>query len=74
MSYITFTRVTFILFGIACYLLGYAISKRGMKRNLAGKLVINTSDPDKDVYSLDVSIPLGEIPHKKFVTFKVEIT
>lgn len=38
-----------------------------------GIFKINTYDPDKDVYSLEFSTPLNEIPNKKDLVFKVEI-
>lgn len=36
-----------------------------------GTLNIDTSDPEKDVYSLDVTTDLSDLPNKKTVTFTV---
>ena len=44
-----------------------------LKPKKAGTLVINTTNPDKDVYSLNFDIPLGEIPKKKRIVFDVKI-
>lgn len=44
-----------------------------LKPKRAGTFVINTSNPDKDVYSLNFDIPLGEIPKKKRIVFDVKI-
>ena len=43
------------------------------KPKRAGTLVINTTNPDKDVYSLNFDIPLGEIPKRKKIVFDVKI-
>lgn len=43
------------------------------KPKKAGTLVINTTNPDKDVYSLNFDIPLGEIPKRKRIVFDVKI-
>lgn len=37
-----------------------------------GKLVINTSDPDKDVYSLELNSNPMDLDKKDSVTFKVQ--
>lgn len=44
-----------------------------LKPKKAGTLVINTTNPDKDVYSLNFDIPLGEIPKKRRIVFDVKI-
>lgn len=36
-----------------------------------GNLVINTDDPEKDVYSLELNGDIAELADKKSVTFKV---
>ncbi len=43
------------------------------KPKRAGTFVINTTNPDKDVYSLNFDIPLGDIPKKKRIVFDVKI-
>jgi hypothetical protein len=37
-----------------------------------GDLVINTEDPEKDVYSLELNGDISELAEKKSVTFKVK--
>lgn len=37
-----------------------------------GNLVINTEDPEKDVYSLELNGSIAELSDKKSVTFKVD--
>ena len=37
-----------------------------------GEIVINYSDPKKDVYRIELGIPFGEIDRRKIVIFKVE--
>lgn len=36
-----------------------------------GQIVINDSDPDKDVFSLELNDDIASLPDKTFVTFKV---
>ena len=38
-----------------------------------GCLMINTSDPKKDVYQIRVDTPLDDLPKKKTILLKVEI-
>lgn len=56
----------FVGFGIG--LIPYILSNR---HELDGYMVINDSDPDKDVYTLEMMIPFGEIPNRKRLTFGV---
>ena len=49
------------------------IVQRIVRPKRAGTLVINTTNPDKDVYSLNFDIPLGEIPKRKRIVFDVKI-
>jgi len=37
-----------------------------------GTMIVNTSDPNKDVYILEMTTPLEMLPDKKTVTFKVQ--
>lgn len=37
-----------------------------------GALVIDSSDPDKDLYSFEVGAPLDELTDKRSLTFKVQ--
>ena len=37
-----------------------------------GKILINYSDPMKDVYTLELNIPFGELDNRKTVIFEVE--
>jgi hypothetical protein len=37
-----------------------------------GSIVINTSDPEKDIYSLEMDVPLGELDTKKRVIFDIK--
>lgn len=39
--------------------------------NGEGTLVINTTDPEKDVYNLELNVPVEELSEKKTIMFKV---
>lgn len=36
-----------------------------------GYILINTNDPEKDTYTLELSIPFGELDNRKIVIFKI---
>lgn len=37
----------------------------------AGAICINTSDPEKDIYRLELDIPFGELDTKRAVIFEI---
>jgi hypothetical protein len=37
-----------------------------------GSLVVNTTDPDKDVYRLELSIPVEQLANRRQLTFKID--
>ena len=37
-----------------------------------GTLKINADDPDKDIYNLELNIPVEELAHKDTIVFKVD--
>ena len=51
------------------YILGYVIAKRN--KHYDGIFRVDTSNPDKDVFSLELECALGSIPEKKELIFKV---
>lgn len=38
-----------------------------------GALVIDTSDPEKDLYQLKIDVPLESLPKKKSIVLKIEV-
>ena len=46
-------------------------SIRNIQRNPDGYIRINTNDPEKDTYTLELMIPFGELDNRKSVYFKV---
>lgn len=57
----TWTTFIALIAGIIIGLVPYILSNRN---ELDGYMVINDSDPNKDVYTLEMMIPFGEIPNK----------
>ena len=41
----------------------------GVKK--VGCIRINTSDPEKDIYSLELEVPFGELDRRKKVIFEI---
>ena len=56
------------IFGI---LIGVVISKLFQKKD--GELVIDLSNPNKDLYQLRFETPLDELPNRKKVIFKIKV-
>ncbi len=53
----------------------YGIYKSYMafiKNNTNGIFRVDTTNPDKDVFSLEITCPIGELPEKDYIVFKVE--
>lgn len=59
----TITAIDVFLYGVL------GISKKNYQGD--GNLIVDTSDPEKDVYNLEVNGDLSELANKKTVTFKV---
>lgn len=45
-----------------------------MRKKPDGKFCINLSNPDKDVYSLELDTPLSEVPKKNTLVLSVKIS
>lgn len=52
--------------------LGVLLGISSAKYNGEGTLVVNTDDPEKDVYSLNLNVPLEELANMNTITFKVD--
>lgn len=65
---------TYILVGGVCLLIGMIIGfiMGRMKRYYDGVFRVNTSDPNKDVFTLELSCAIGDIPNKRYLAFRVE--
>lgn len=51
--------------------LGVILGISSANYNGDGKIVVNTTDPDKDVYRLELNYPVADLSEKESVTFKV---
>lgn len=64
----------FICLSIGCFIVGFIFAmvlQRFKKSRYDGALVINYSDPTKDVYRLEVHAPMDTIHLKKSLIFEV---
>lgn len=50
-------------------LIGFLFGR--MHKSYDGVFKVNTTNPDKDVFTLELSCPIGEIPKKRQLIFKV---
>lgn len=41
-------------------------------REMSGIMHIDQSDPEKDIYALEVTVPMDDLPKKKVLYFKVD--
>lgn len=37
-----------------------------------GSIVINSSDPEKDIYTLELDVPFGDLDTKRYVYFDIK--
>ena len=68
--------VTYIYLFFACFLcmlLGLVIGVMMMRSKPDGSMVVDTSDPEKDTYSMELNIPIEDIKQKKRLCFDVKI-
>lgn len=66
--------IILLLFGWAIWLVSLVIFLRtALKKNTHdGVIRVNTTDPEKDTYTLELSIPFGELDKRDKVIFKIE--
>ena len=58
-----------IVYLILAFIVGFLL---GRIRNPGGVMHIDTSDPKKDVYTLELLIPIEKLPDRKGVYFTIE--
>ena len=58
---------------ICGFIFGYILGI-GKKLKPDGFFKVNTTDPDKDVFTLELTCPIGEIPTKEYIIFQVTNT
>lgn len=49
----------------------YLLGKRNAIKKRDGIFVVNTTDPEKDVFKLEIEVPVSVIPTKKYLIFHV---
>jgi len=60
------------LAGVATFLgVLITVAKRGWNNSMDGSIVVNQSDPEKDVYSIELNEPIEELTTNKSVSLKV---
>ena len=62
------------LFIAAAFLVGLLAGRFLLPRKYDGTFKIDKTDELRDVYSMDFNVDLNDIPKKKSVLFKVEVT
>lgn len=62
------------LFTTVAFLVGLLIGRFLLPRKYDGTFKIDRTDELRDVYSMDFNVDLGDIPKRKSVLFKVEVT
>ena len=63
-----FTNVLLIIVSLC---LGVTLAKL-MKPRKDGFFLIDTSNPEKDVYTLEIHTPFPELPNKKYITLAIK--
>ena len=66
--------LVFILWTRLAFRAGWEHAKKVRKviGDVDGIFHVDTTDPNKDVFSLELSCALGELPEKEYIIFKVQ--
>lgn len=74
--FVAIIALLFIFWTRAAFRAGWKMSEKNRAAigDVDGIFHVDTTDPDKDVFSLEVTCALGEIPEKKYLILKVENT
>lgn len=74
--FVTIIALLFIFWTKAAFKVGWKMSEKNHTAigNVDGIFHVDTTDPNKDVFSLEVTCALGEIPEKEYLILKVENT
>lgn len=59
---------------VAAFLVGLLVGRFLLPKKYDGTFKINRTDELRDVYSMDFNVDLDDIPKRKSVLFKVEVT
>lgn len=62
-----------VIGGCVGCLIGIFFGFRIGRNDYDGKLIVDSSDPEKDYYNLQIGVPLDDIPKKKRLNLKVEL-
>lgn len=62
--------ITIVIF-VGFYYVGFILSQSDNCPKYGGTIVINTKDPKKDIISIELEIPIGEMLESDQLTFKV---
>ena len=69
---LTPAAIAIIILLIICSLIFGILIGKGDRPTPDGFFLVNTTNPDKDVFTLELACPIGEIPTKKYVIFEVK--
>ena len=62
----------YLLIALVCVcIVELALLVRLSNTKKVGCIRINTSDPEKDIYSLELEVPFGELDRRKKVIFEI---
>ena len=60
-----------ISIGVIVGIIFITVLAKTMRKKPDGYIRINTDDPDKDTYTLELAIPFGELNERKGVYFRI---
>lgn len=65
------TTFIFLVIGWLLVLILSTINYKRSQKKPDGAIVVNTDDPEKDTYTLELYIPFGELDSREDVKFKI---
>ncbi len=63
-----------LIIALAWFLMGCIFSTWRMTRRLDGRFFVNLTDPEDEMFRMQIDIPLEQLPDAKYLIFKVEKT
>ena len=71
---VIFALLYMIVLGSICYLIGRHIRiKKVMKFRRIGTLKIDTTKEEVDKYSINIDVPLEDLPKNDYISLKVDV-
>ena len=63
-----------LIIALAWFIMGCIFATWRMRRRLDGRFFVNLTNPEDEMFRMQIDIPLEQLPDAKYLIFKVEKT